>query len=349
MEYDVLVVGAGPAGCRTAELIGRQGYSVLVIEEHAEVGKPVQCAGLVSWRLLEQLPDLPKDMIINIVKKANFFSPSERITLKSKKPVYVIDRAGLDKYLCGKAKEVANVKLSTTFEGYEAKDGCVVAHTTKGDFEAKLLVGADGVNSTVARQAKLKRPDNALAGLQTTVDGSFDPEAVELWFGSSVSPGFFAWVIPESSRRARIGLATRSRTSNYFENFLKKRVGKVKKADVAGTMNFGLMQTTTERVLLVGDAACQIKPFSCGGIVYGLIGARYCANACVEALKQNRFDAEFLKDAYDKRWKAQLEGPIRRGLLYRRISQASDGTLDFLFKSGKRFAFLLEFMDMDFL
>ena len=74
--YDVIVIGAGPAGCRTAELISSKGYSVLVIEEHKSIGRPVQCAGLVSWRLKELLPRMPKDIVINSVSRAKFSSHS---------------------------------------------------------------------------------------------------------------------------------------------------------------------------------------------------------------------------------------------------------------------------------
>ncbi len=348
-NYDVIVIGAGPAGCRTAELISSKGYEVLVIEEHKSVGKPVQCAGLVSWRLKELLPRLPKNIIINTVNRAKFSSHSVNFELNSDKPVYVIDRAKLDKYLYKRAKRKAKIRLGTRFISFTRTKDSIKVKTTKGMFEAKILVGADGPNSIVASQAKLKQPDNKLIGVQATVNGKFDKDSVELWFGKDISPEFFGWVIPLSLHKARIGIATKNKARQYFDSFLKSRIGKTKKPDVAGTINFGLMDTVAERVLLVGDAACQVKPFSGGGVIYGLISATFCSRACVRALRENRFDARFLRREYDKKWKKKLKRPIKRGMLYSRLLHGSDLKLKLLLKIGKRIKFILQGWDMDLL
>lgn len=257
--FDIIIVGAGPTGCRTAELISKYGYSVMLIEEHRTIGKPVQCAGLVSWRLKQLLPELPQNIILNIVNRAKFFSPSTSFELKSKKPMYVIDRSKLDKYLYKRAR-TAEVKLGVRFISFARSKDSIKVKTTKGVYETKLLIGADGANSIVAKQAGLRQPSNRLIGVQTTVSGEFD--TVELWFGKEISPEFFGWVVPTGRGKARIGVATKIRPKTHFQKFLELRVGKIKQPDVAGTINFGLMDTAAERVLLVGDAACQVKPFS---------------------------------------------------------------------------------------
>jgi digeranylgeranylglycerophospholipid reductase len=349
MQYDVIVVGAGPAGCRTADLVSSKGYSVLLIEEHKTVGKPVQCAGLVSWRLKELLPRLPKNVIINTVNRAKFFSQSVGFELKSKKRVYVIDRAKLDRYLYNRAKKSAKVKLGTRFVSFTRKRDYVKVETTKGTFESKVLVGADGPNSMVAKQAGLRQPDNKLVGVQTTADGKFDKDSVELWFGKEVSPEFFGWVIPLSSRKARIGIATKNKARQRFDKFLKSRIGKTKKPDVAGIINFGLMDTVAERIMFVGDAACQVKPFSGGGVIYSLICAEFCSQACIKSLKKGRFDKVFLNREYDKKWKKELEKPIKRGMLYSKMLHGSDLKLKLMLKFGKKMKSVLQGWDMDLL
>lgn len=354
MDYDVIVIGAGPSGLKTAELIAKKNYNVLVLEEHEKIGEPLKCAGLVSWRLLEILPDLPKKIILNTVNKAKFFSPSGNFfTLKSGKPVYVIDRRKLDNYLAERAtKSGAKIKTSTRFENFKYKNKIIEIKTNKGSFRSRLLIGADGANSKVAQLAGIKQPNNLLVGIQTTADGKFDSKSVELWFGSSVAPGFFAWTIPLNKNEARVGLATRTDSRYYFEKFLERRIGRKKEPDAAGTIRFGLMDTVTDGILLVGDAASMVKPFSGGGLIYGLIGAEYCANACLKALEKNRFDSEFLKQEYDKKWKEKLEKPIKKGLLYRKILDSfSDKQLDLFFTSGKLFKLtrILENFDMDLL
>ncbi len=360
--YDVIVVGAGVAGCRIAELIARKGFNVALIEEHADIGTPVQCAGLVSHRLKALLPDLPDSVFLNQVNRAKFFYSSNRpiskpnFELRSKKPVHVIDRAELDKSLFEKARASgAKTKRSTKFTSYRIKEDKIVISTNKGKIESGLLVGADGPNSLVAKKAMLEPPENYLAGVQATIDAAtasneFDADAVELWFGSDITPDFFGWLIPLSPTKARIGLATRQGALNYFKNFLKKRIGTTVKPDVGGRINFGLMENTAaERVMVVGDAACHVKPLSGGGVIYGLIGAAYCANACVKALRAGDFSAGFLKQEYDEKWKRQLQKPIGRGLRYRKILLGSGNRMNLLFNIAGKLRFILESFDMDLL
>ena len=356
--YDVVIVGAGVAGCRTAELIARKGFSVALLEKHADIGKPVQCSGLVSYRLKTILPDLADNVILNEVRRAKFFYSSRptstpNFELKSKKPVYVIDRAELDKSLFEKAiSSGAKAKLPTKFTSYIIKEDKIIISTNKGKIESRLLVGADGPNSIVAKKAKLEKPENYLTGVQATVDGEFDTDAdsVELWFGPDITPDFFGWLIPVSPTKARIGLATRSKALGYFKNFLKKRIGIAVRPDVGGRINFGLMENTaTERVMVVGDAAAHVKPLSGGGVIYGLIGAAYCANACVWALRAGDFSAGFLKQEYDKKWKRQLRKPIERGLRYRKILLSAGKRMNLLFNIAGKLKFVLESFDMDLL
>lgn len=351
--FDVIIIGASVTGLRTAELISSKGYDVLVIEEHKEIGKPLKCAGLVSWRIFEIMPSLSKEIIVNTIEKAKFFSPKgDFFELKSKKPIYVIDRVKLDKILFKEAlKNGTQIKTLTKFEGFKHLKNSIEIKTSKGNFESKILVGADGSNSKVAKVAGIKIPNNMLIGIQTTVSGNFDPSSVELWFGS-FAPNFFGWVIPESEKKARIGLATKSNCKFYFNKFLKKRIGKIEKPNVFGVINFGLMNSIADRILLVGDAACQVKPFSGGGIIYGLISSEFCANACIKALEEDKFDAEFLNREYDEKWKKKLKRPIKKGLLYRKIlNNFSDMQLNFIFSLLKilRLTKILECWDVDLL
>jgi geranylgeranyl reductase family protein len=350
--YDVIVVGASVSGLRTAELISSQGYKVLVLEEHKKIGKPLKCAGLVSWRIFELIPDLPEEIVVNTVYKAKFFSPlGNFFTLKSKKPVYVIDREKFDEYLAKRALEKnCKIKLATAFESLSYKKNCIKILSNKGNFEAKILVGADGANSSVADKLGLKQQKNFLIGVQATAKGNFE-NSVELWFGKKIAPSFFAWVIPENESKARIGLATNKNPKLYFENFLEKRIGRKIRPNVYGLIKFGLMrETVAERALLVGDAACMVKPFSGGGIIYSLIGSEICAKACLQALEKEKFDYNFFKKVYENEWKKKLSKAIFKGMLCRQfLFKLNDWQLSFLFsflKCGRKF---LEKFDMDFL
>ncbi len=346
---DVFVVGGSVTGSKTAELIAKEGKDVVLVEENSEIGRPCKCTGLVSWRIKELVPNLPSELIINTVGKAKFFPPNGNgFVLKSKNPVYLLNRPGLDKFLFNSAVK-AGVKTSTgeRFLAYKNLRNCVKIKTDKKTYKAKILIGADGANSSVGKQAGLDYPKSFLIGVQTTAKGNFND--VELWIGSKFCPKFFAWVVPENNNVARIGLATNPNANKYYEEFLKMRIGRVERPDVGGIIRFGLMnRTSADRVLVVGDAACQVKPYSGGGIIYGLIGSKFCARAALDAIEYKRFDGQFLKESYDDKWKSVLANPINRGLFfYKIISSKSDLFLNSMMGAASVGTKVLNNLDMD--
>lgn len=319
--YDAIIVGGALSGSRTAELLARKGRNVLLLEEHEKIGLPCKCTGLVSWRTPEILKNLPKQLIVNKLEKGKFHaSDGTSFILKSKTPAYVLDRTGLDRFLFNEAIKAGAETRTERFEGLRYDNNHIEVKTNRGIYETKVLIGADGANSTVAQKANIPMPKNIFVGLQTTVSGNFE-QLAELWFGKKVAPNFFAWVVPENEEVARIGVGASVSPKPYYEKFLETRLGHNGfKPDVAGAMRFGIMKdTVADNVMLVGDAACQVKPFSGGGITYGLIAAQICANAVDKAFDENRFDYKMFKENYDLEWKKRLASGINRGMMLRRI------------------------------
>lgn len=345
---DAFVVGGAVAGSRTAQLIAENGKNVVLVEDNVNVGLPCKCTGLVSWRIKELLPTLPDKLILNVVQDARFHSPSgSSFVLKSRNPVYVLDRPGLDKYLFNLAQEAgAQTKAGEKFLSYKKMEDHIEVETDRGIYKTKILIGADGANSIVGKQAGLKYPENYLVGVQTTASGNFDK--VELWFGSRVSPKFFAWVVPENENIARIGLATDRNASRYYEEFLTSRIGRVEKPDVGGIIRFGLMERTCDDMLMVvGDAACQVKPYSGGGIIYGLTCAKVCAEATIKALRQKDFSRKFFMENYDRKWKEKIGQGIKRGMLVHKMMKSNDKAVSALMLVGRMGSRIFTRMDMD--
>ncbi len=337
-NYDVVIVGAGPIGCKVGELLGKN-HEVLIIDKKSEIGKPVQCTGFNSKRIFE-LSGVSKRVVINKVTKSKFFSPNGNyMTLKSKRPFYVLDRELFDKELAKKARRNnVEIKMKIEFKSFRREKDFLEIKTNKGNFRTKLLVGADGPSSTVARISNLPQPDNLIVGVQETIQGHFDLTCSELWFDSKISPDFFAWVVPEGDDQARIGVASSRKVGYYYQKFVEKRVGKnIKTKDkVSGLIRYGLIKdSVSDRVLLVGDAACQVKPFSGGGLIYGLIAAKIASKTCEKSLKEEKYDYSFLKKNYDDKWKEKLKWPILKGLWISQIIHSSDWLLDFGFGVGK--------------
>ncbi|RLB76518.1 MAG: hypothetical protein DRH24_17750 [Deltaproteobacteria bacterium] len=352
--FDVIIVGAGPSGCRVGELVAEKGFKVLIIDKKREIGKPVRCSGLVSHRIF-RLSGVSKNVIVNSVKKARFYSSSgSYLELRSKKRVYVIDREKFDKELAKNAMDAgANIRMLTSFKGFKREKDCLRIRTGKNTMRTKLLVGADGPDSAVARAANLPVPDNLLVGVQRTVKSYYEPETVELWFGSHLCPKFFCWVIPENEEWARMGLATERNAMELLEKFIERRVGKRKvkhKNELSGLIRFGLMKNTVDdRILLVGASACQTKPFSGGGVVYGQIAARLAANTCIKALEKGKYSYDFLKKNYEEKWRQKLVWPIRKGFILNRLVHTSDWLFDVFIGIAKYSRFLFEGLDMDLL
>lgn len=125
----------------------------------------------------------------------------------------------------------------------------------------------------------------------------------------------------------------------------------VKKPSTVGVIRYGLMkETNTDRIMLVGDAALQVKPFSGGGIVYGLKAAEICAKTCGSALENDKFNKKFLKKNYDRKWKNELSLPIMKGMILRRLFNIiPDVGLNFLFYASGHSKKILENWDMDLL
>jgi geranylgeranyl reductase family protein len=352
--YDLVIVGAGPIGCKLGELLGKN-YKVLIIDKKSEIGKPVQCAGFNSNRILE-LSGVSKKVILNKITKSDFFSPNgTKMTFNSKRPFYVFNRELFDKEIAKKArKNNVEINLRMDFREFTKEKDFLKINTNKGKIKTKLLVGADGPKSTVSQIANLPQPDNLLLGIQKTVKGQFERYSSELWFGSDICPGFFAWLIPENEEWARIGLATSIQPRKYFEKFIKNRVGEhlQKKDNVAGFIRYGLIKNSvSDRVLLVGDAASKVKPFSGGGLIYGLIAARIAAKACRKSLEIEKYDHYFLKRNYEDKWREKLRIPITKGMLLNKIVYNSpDWVLDSGFWAGKYFTGIFEeIFDVDLL
>ncbi|MEM5870284.1 MAG: NAD(P)/FAD-dependent oxidoreductase [Candidatus Aenigmatarchaeota archaeon] len=340
--FDCVVVGAGPAGCRTAEIVAREGYEVLILEEHPRIGEPVQCTGLVSKRIGK----IPREIILNKVKKAKFFCGKEFFEVDSREPMFVLDRRKYDLWLARKAKKAGAV-LQTSTRFLDLKQDKIL--TTKGKFQTKILVGADGPNSTVAKKVGIELPKNLLFGLQVEVQSNFDANTVELHFG--LIPNSFAWVVPEDEERARVGLLSFQNPNKYLEKFLKKRFGKIRIFNSTGdVIRYGLIKNSvSEKVLLVGDAACQVKPFSLGGLIYNKISSEIAGKAVIKSLEENNFSLNFLRENYDKKWKEKLAWPIRKGIflrwLFSKISRKG------IFSSIKKFGLekFANFLDVDLL
>lgn len=335
-EVEVLVVGAGPAGSTAAYELARRGHDVRVLEEHPRVGRPVQCAGLVSDRVLELAGG--RSFVRRSVRGASVFSPSLRSIsfAASDHRAHVIDRAALDVHLADRAAGAgARFETSTKFDGIEGSShGGVRCRLTRDgtrgeEVLARLVIGADGVASAVARALRLRRPVEILPAFEAEFpDVPSNPDEVEVYLGREFAPGLFGWSIPDGAGGARVGVAAEADgvpAQKRFERLLdrlERRHGRRPRNAtqfIASGIPIGLVpRAVAGRGMLVGDAAAQVKPLSGGGIFTGMRSAQLLAEVAHRALAEDDLRGTRLAE-YDRAWRSELGGEFEKALYLRRL------------------------------
>ncbi|NYT05151.1 MAG: NAD(P)/FAD-dependent oxidoreductase [Methanomicrobiales archaeon] len=310
--YDVVVVGAGPAGSAAARLCAASGLKTLCVEEHATIGHPVQCAGLLSMQAWSECR-VSRKAILHTVSGARVITEkgcSLAFDAATPKAV-VVDRTALDEEMAQKAAEQGAEFLLKSY-ACGVRDGRLHVQGADGtaDIPFRLLVAADGPRSPIARILGMPRPPVLLSGIQADIPHQMEGSCVELY--PDASPDFFGWAIPCGEGRARVGLCGLQDVPGRFSRFVRQ-FDKRRMHCVTGAIPLGVMpRTYADRVLFVGDAAGFAKPTSGGGIYTGVRSARHAADVAVECCEAGRFDAPALR-SYEDRWKEDFGRELALG------------------------------------
>ncbi|MBU7012658.1 MAG: NAD(P)/FAD-dependent oxidoreductase [Theionarchaea archaeon] len=296
---DIIIAGGGITGCYAGQLLKRKGFNPLIIEEHPEIGKPMQCAGLIGRETVEtsHIP-FPEPVIMRRIDGARFYLGNEWFEIERAKSAYVIDRAGLDIHF-SKGLDINTREKVLTFK----KDDTIQVTTDKGMYTCDVLLGCDGPFSVVRKTGDFSVTTSFYSGVQYTVELPPEDDFVEL----HVKPPFFFWFVPETAETTRIGFIGLNPVHQLDRFLERKEINKKILNKQAGVISLGYGDIATRRIALLGDAACQVKPLTGGGIFYGM--------KAVEIVINHLHDLS----GYEKEWKEKFGREIKMGLKLRKV------------------------------
>ena len=355
LKYDVIVIGGGPVGGYLSRRFNEFGHSVLIIEEHDEIGRPFQCAGLVNPESMEKVN--LQNSILKEIWGARIHSPSGiPVVIGNKNRIRTMSvcRKIFDEGVVLQAvKSGTEILLSSKPNSVKIEEDRVkiTIQTPEGikNIESKLLCGADGAHSWVRRFFKMGRPREMMIGFQVEVTGyKGDEGRLDMYTGRDIAPGYFAWAIP-SGDTTRIGTWSRAELLNGFS--CEDLINRLRKKDLwkdrfenitevgrfVGPVPSGFVRKPMiERVALFGDAAGVCKPTTGGGIGPGFKQVDLLVPVLSKSINDNDL-SEYKMKKYSKLLKSMISDQKRKkGLRDAFLTESNDDELNQIFSVWSR-------------
>ncbi|MDD4873572.1 MAG: NAD(P)/FAD-dependent oxidoreductase [Dehalococcoidales bacterium] len=360
--YDAIIVGGGPVGSYIAKGLAQAGYRVEVLEKTTKNNNKICCTGIISKKCYDSfLRD--KTLVLKNGRSAKVYSPSGKVIELNhdKDQACIIDRNTLDLSIANDAIAAgAEYYLNCMVTNIKIQDKSARVEFSRDNesffSEAKTVVIATGFGSKLVEKAGLGKVNNFTIGTQIELNHK-NINDIEIYTGRGIAPGFFGWLVPVTPEKALVGLMTKRTPDVYMKRLLSllKDQGKIDvNQDTPSYRGITLespKRTYGERLIVVGDAAGQVKPLTGGGIYFGLICAEIAINSLKKALENDDFSAKSLS-TYEKGWKSKLgrELSICRWA-HKLYTKLDDRQIDKMFNIKTKLAIdkaLLESGDIDF-
>jgi len=344
LSTDIVVVGAGPAGCMVAKTAAELGVNVLLLEEHPVPGLPVFCGEAISEKTLTNAGLCPDPSIIaQSIIKSHIYTPNgKHVAIENDhNRGYIINRHMFDAQLAENAV-TAGAKLMVNTRAVDViKRGGVIAgveaecHGESFPIWAKIVIGADGHSSMVRRSA-LGIPYFKSFGVcaQYTLAGlNIEPDTIEIWIGRKYAPGGYAWVFPKSNSVANVGVGVLAKHATkpsiqYLQDFINQDP-KLSEGTIINKTG-GICPTTGtldkivgNGVMLVGDAAGQIIPMTGAGVETSIDAGKIAGAVAVKAIQKGNTSKARLEEypeIFNKRWGKIIDGSKKTLNLFDNLS-----------------------------
>jgi len=330
LDYDIVIVGGGPAGSSAAFAAAKNGAKVALLEKEEYISQSVRTSG-VTWIKDVKKFGIPPDCY-NEIKNYSFCSPNNQVSVRDSKPrAVVLDVRKTYQWLAEQAaKEGADIFVKTNVTDIiknnqgkisgvktSSKENCV--------FNSKIVIDASGFQSVVAKSlGVVTQWERFGAGAEYEAYAEHvDSDTWWLMVGQQYSPAGYAWIFPVSKNIIRIGVGVGKPESlidptERLKELLEKTPGPIKNLGKITPIEFhyGLIpndglsrKTVYDNLILVGDSAGQANPLVLEGIRYAIMFGRVAGEVSANAIKSGDTSEKSLKK-YEENWKKAIKAKI---------------------------------------
>jgi digeranylgeranylglycerophospholipid reductase len=331
-EYDVLVIGGGPAGAIAAKTAVEKGLSACIVEKRPAIGAPIRCAeGIGKEALHEFIEPNPRWISAEMTGAAIVAPDGFLMKLESKfagnKVGYILDRKFFDRELVWRAAEAgADVAVKSRASAPIMENGCVKGAKVEScgqitKVSAGVVIAADGVESKFSRwcgidtTVPVREIMSSVQYLMADID--IDAHTTVFYLGNEIAPEGYLWIFPKGERCANVGIGISGKKSgkghrakDYLDRFVKKTFPNGKPIEcIAGGVSVcqPLDCTVADGLIIAGDAARVVDPLTGGGIYNGMYTGRLAAEVASECIEKCDVSKTALMK-YDKTWRGSKMG-----------------------------------------
>lgn len=302
-SYDVVIIGAGLAGLQCARLLGAKGAKVLLVDRKTDLAKGIHTTGIFVRKTFEDF-DFPNGSLGRAVRNVALYSPRLKpLDLQSAADEFKVGKMALiyDEFLQEAASDGVNFARATGYKGFEIADGATVVNLEKrgavSQVKTKILIGADGANSRVAKDLQLDENKEWIVGYEEVfkAENANGEPRLHCFLDAELAPGYLAWIADDGEeihigtggyaaefnpREALKSFKDKTKDLFDFENLelLETRGGRI---PVGGV----LRRIASERGLLIGDAAGAVSPLTAGGLDPAMRLSTFAAEIVWESLQ----------------------------------------------------------------
>ncbi|HDN02254.1 MAG TPA: NAD(P)/FAD-dependent oxidoreductase [Candidatus Bathyarchaeota archaeon] len=331
-EWDVIVVGAGPAGLSAARWCAGEGLKTLIFEAKGEIKAWKPCGEGISRETLKTAEIDPTPDFISNELGMRVYAPNGNYVDLGQTGYAINKDMFLYRMAVAAAEQGAEFKMFEPVKTVLRENGKMVVKTTRGTYDAILVIGADGIgpNSTVARSLGMDNKVEIIPCVQYKMACcNVEDENGRIYLGRSVAPLGYAWIFPKGGGVANVGLGVRGEPAMpYLQRFVESHKEIFKDAKIIGfgsaPVPIGGMakEITGDGVILIGDAAGTVIPFTGAGIHSSIAAGKIASKVAAEAVSQEDSSKSMLQkfeQEYDKYWGKRIKSSLKAMRVFEKL------------------------------